>query len=320
MASTTIPDAPFPVFTGEAVPPTPDVCRWEVAGGRWRFGGSHKAELDEAELETSTEQASTQHNSRWHASNGRWCYACDDQQEPMLSDGTGEAAMIVKPSQESPFRVPTDEVGTPQGPQSTPGKPLCFLRWESPALPDGEVNEEDLASEVQRGDGTRVTLAAEPICISQFDDEMETLEAVEPMFPGEFQHNACLLGEESELTSSEGHKRTWKKISPASAIPSAARQMSAQAQKAKGHVSEKVHRSFGYVKEHTEGTRRSALKVPAQMSETAQKGLGYVKGQTGNALKVPAQMSETAQKGLGYAKGKALEMARGMRRTQAGGA
>jgi len=287
----------------------PNACMWEVTGGRWRFGGSAKVELAEAYINSTvdaTEQASMDHDHRWSASSGRWSYVCDGS---MLADGADNVAKTAEPLHESPCRVPDDSAGTPTGPQSTPGKPLCFLRWGSPDSNEAEASQ-----------------------LEQVEDDMETLEAVEPMLPGEFRNGLC---NEAVPASPEGHTSSWKKISPAHVIPNAARQMSAKAQKvpqaarqvsaqaqrvpqaarqmsaqahkAKGHVSEKVHQSFGYVREHTEG-------VPGQMSQTMQRSIGFVKGQTGSALKVPGQMSETAQKGLGYAKGKALEIARGMRR------
>jgi len=283
---------------------TTDACvsSWQVADGRWSFSGSLAEEDDEAAVD-HTEQVSS---SRWHAIEGRWRYACDGPIQTI-----DDVANVEASAQESPFRVPTDQVGTPQGPNSTPGEPLCLLRSASPD-----------ASSPQDANGS-LAFGTEPAGAVQFgqfeevsDDEIEMLEAVEPMLPGEFwQNTECLPGEDSIPTESERRPSAWKRISSAHAIPNAARQMSAQAHKAKGRVSEKVHRSLDYVKEHTDGK----VRVPAKVSETMHRSIGYVKGQTESARKVPAQMSETAQNGFGYAKEKAFKIASGMRRPHAKG-
>jgi len=278
-------------------------CRWQVAGGRWCFDGSHKAEFDEVD-DRDEETTNTDINGRWwHATNGRWSYACDG---PMPTDegrpSADNAGRVAEGLQESPWRALADLGRTTEGPHSTPGEPLCFLSSAA------AVSPQDIATA-----GTELAGALQLQVDDDNDsddDNMEMLEAVEPMLPEEFCNDTC-LPTESVQAAFVGPTSTWKRISPMRTIPSAARQMSAKAHKAKGHVSEKMHRSLGYVKTQTEGT----LRVPVHVSETMHRSIGFVKGQTGSALKVPGQMSETAQKGLGYAKTKAMGIARGMHRT-----
>lgn len=183
---------------------------------------------------------------------------------------------VVSESPESPFNVPADTAVTPKGPNLTPGEPLCFLSAQSP---------ED--SPFQDADESTMP------CFTGGEDDsnspIPTLEPV-PIYP-----DTTVDGPECESPPKVGAaRRAWKKISPVEA----ARQMSSQANRAKDHVSEKVQKSFGYVKHVKE-------HAGTQVSDKVHKSIGFVKDQTEGARKVPSQVSETAQKGIGYAKDKA---------------
>jgi len=195
------------------------------------------------------------------------------------------------------FAVPEDATGTPVGPHTTPGKPLCFMT----GTPDTDV----LFPHAYRAARDASGVAQDEMEDSpplhrrggKEDDDMEIpmLEAVEPMVPGLPPSDDASLPETGS-PKSESRSSAWKRLSsalprtqtsPAQAIPNAARQMSAQALRAKEQVSEK------------------AQKAKEQVSETVNKSIGFVKDQTGSALKVPAQMSGSVQKTFGLAKDKA---------------
>jgi len=193
-----------------------------------------------------------------------------------ISPAAVNEGAVVSESLESPFHVPADTAVTPKGPNLTPGEPLCFLSAQSP---------EDSPFQ----DPHESTMPCFTGGVNDSNSPIPTLEPV-PVYP-----DITMDGPECESPPKAGAaRRAWKKISAVEA----ARQMSSQAHKAKDHVSEKVQKSVGYVrhvKEH----------AGIQVSDKVHKSIGFVKGQTEGARKVPAQMSETAQKGIGYAKDKA---------------
>lgn len=195
------------------------------------------------------------------------------------------------------FEVPEDATGTPVGPHTTPGKPLCFMT----GTPDRDVLFPYAYRAMRDAGGVAQNKTEDSPPLhrrgGKEDDDMNIpmLEAVEPMLPGLPSSDAS-LPETGSPPKSECRSSAWQKLSsalprtqasPAQAIPNAARQMSAQAQRAKEQVSGK------------------AQKAKEQVSETVNKSIGFVKDQTGSALKVPAQMSGSVQKTLGFAKDKA---------------
>jgi len=239
---------------------------------------------------------------------------------------------------DSPFHVPED-FGTPVGPHLTPGKPLGFLTLGTPepSYQNDGGDDADAGGYIPSpGSSVRMNVR-DAIFFSpdSFGDaDIPTLEAVEPIIPGTFSHDACVPGAEPVPDEFDSYASAWEKRSAAlkakspvrGGIPKAARQMSAQAHKAKGKVSEKVHRSIGYVKEHAEGAKRMpvqtvhrSLEVKDRLSLEMKDRIQYVKDHTESALKagssvvktpsqVPVKISETAHKGLGYAKAVPAQM------------
>lgn len=211
--------------------------------------------------------------------------------------------------EESPFHVPDDAVGTPEGPNLTPGKPLAFLRDATPS-PDAAFR----AAKAKCRDALRAALGSSPekvplIIATDDDTDMQTLEAVSPMFAGDVpEENSSPTGATSPTPKSP--TSAWSRISAAlpntpktpviAAIPE---QVSAQAQKVKEQVTalpETVSAQAQKAKEQVSDTvnkaAQGARKVPGQVSETAQRSIDFVKEQTQSALKVPAHMSETAKR------------------------
>lgn len=212
--------------------------------------------------------------------------------------------------EESPFHVPDDAVGTPEGPNLTPGKPLAFLRDATPS-PDAAFR----AAKAKCRDALRAALGSSPekvpliLATDDDDTDMQTLEAVSPMFAGDVpEENSSPTGAASPTPKSP--TSAWSRISAAlpntpktpviAAIPE---QVSAQAQKVKEQVSalpETVSAQAQKAKEQVSDTvnkaAQGARKVPGQVSETAQRSMEFVKEQTQSALKVPTHMSETAKR------------------------
>jgi len=213
--------------------------------------------------------------------------------------------------EESPFHVPDDAAGTPEGPNLTPGKPLAFLRDATPS-PDAAFR----AAKAKCRDALRAALGSSPspdtvpLIIATDDDvDVQTLEAVSPMFAGDVpEENSSPTGAASPTPKSP--TSAWKRMSAAlpntpktpviAAIPE---QVSAQAQKVKEQVSalpETVSAQAQKAKEQVSDTvskaAQGARKVPGQVSDTAQRSMEFVKEQTQSALKVPAHMTETAKK------------------------
>jgi len=252
--------------------------------------------------------------------------------------------------------VPDDTTVTPQGPQIGSGKCLGFLAAETPgnACSDEECGQSADEEEEAEGDIPKLIAflnifqmepvkvysdneRAAPLTFAELqeaygdDDDIPFLELAEIETSENLSPNAA---------GSQGNK-AWKKISAASAqVADAVRHRTPQlpglpnAQKAKDQV-QKVQKSIEYMKDSTQGGAKKALLIPAQMSgtmrrmpaqvsETAQKGFGYAKERAESAREkaqsvtaaVTAKVSQTAHKGLGMAMGKA----KAQPQAQAGGA
>lgn len=226
-------------------------------------------------------------------------------------------------SEENPFLVPEDPSGTPKGPNFSPGLPLGFLTSGTPSPTKALAKVRD---------AFRSAIGSSPMSPKgdakfEIDDSnVPMLEAVEPVFAGEIPEDPVSpTGSGSPTSKSEGAAAAWKKLSAAFPRPQKltastslpllgkspaqhieairdnchptehAKQLQAHANKAKEQVSETVNKA-----------KENALKVPEQVSATAQKGMGFVKGQAENVRsKVPLPMTVTAQKSFGFAKEKA---------------
>jgi len=255
---------------------------------------------------------------------------------PSPESDTEQPAPSPESDSSASMSVPDDTTVTPQGPQIGSGKCLGFLAAETPgnACSDEECGQS--ADEMEPAKIYSDNARAAPLTFAELqeaygDDDIPFLELAEIETSENLSPNAA---------GSQGNK-AWKKISAASAqVADAVRHRTPQlpglpnAQTAKDQV-QKVQKSIEYMKDSTQGGAKKALLIPAQMSgtmrrmpaqvsDTAQKGFGYAKERAESAREkaqsvtaaVTAKVSQTAHKGLGMAMGRA----KAQPQAQAGGA